>query len=98
MAISRRTALRISGSALTGISLGALAAERLAARGRQAGQSGQEFPDTLVEGPLREGFPAELPLLPDGSAPLHDPSEAGGITPPVLWRTEGRRTPDVETD
>ena len=95
MAISRRTALQISGSALTGISLGALAGGRLAARGAQAGQ---DFPDTLVEGPLREGFPADLPLLADGSAPLHDPSEAGGITPPVLWRTEGRRTPDVETD
>ena len=95
MPISRRRALQVSGSALTGISLGALTGERLLARG---GQAAQEFPDTLVDGPLRDGFPADLPLLADGSAPLHDPGEAGGITPPLMWRTEGRRTPDVETD
>ena len=69
MPISRRKALQISGSALTGISLGALAGRPLLARG---GQAAQDFPDTLVDGPLRDGFPADLPLLPDGSAPLHD--------------------------
>ena len=95
MPISRRRALQISGSALTGLSVGALAGRPLLARG---GEAAQDFPDSLVDGPLREGFPADLPLLPDGSAPLHDPGEAGGITPPLMWRTEGRRTPEVETD
>ena len=47
MPISRRKALQISGSALTGISLGALTGEQLLAQG---GQQAQEFPDTLVDG------------------------------------------------
>ena len=95
MPISRRRALQIAGSALTGISVGVLAGRPLLARGFQAAQ---DWPDTLVDGPLRNGFPADLPLLPDGSAPLYDPSEAGEITPPPKWPTEGRRTPDVDTD
>ena len=95
MSITRRNVLQISGTALTGLSLGTLTGRQLLAQG---GQQAQDFPDTLVEGPLRAGFPADLPLLPDGSAPLHDPSEAGEITPPLMWRTEGRQTPDLDPD
>jgi DMSO/TMAO reductase YedYZ molybdopterin-dependent catalytic subunit len=95
MPISRRKALKLSGTALTGMSIGALTGGPILAQG---GQQAQDFPDTLVDGPLRDGFPADLPLLPDGSAPLHDPSEAGEITQPLMWRTEGRRTPDLDPD
>ena len=95
MSITRRKALQISGTALTGLSLGTLTGRQLLAQG---GQQAQDFPDDLVEGPLRGGFPADLPLLPDGSAPLHDPSEAGEITQPLMWRTEGRQTPDLDPD
>ncbi len=90
MAITRRKALQISGAALTGVSIGALTGRQLLAQGSQAAD---DFPDTLVEGPLRDGFPADLPLELDGSAPLHDASEAGPITMPLMWRTEGRQTP-----
>jgi hypothetical protein len=91
MAITRRKALQISGTALTGLSIGAITGKSVLAQGGPA--AADDFPDTLVEGPLREGFPADLPLLPDGSAPMHDPSEAGPITDPLMWRTEGRATP-----
>ena len=92
MAISRRKAIYISGSTLAGLSLGALRPEGLSGveRLRQ-----EDWPDQLVERPRRDGFPADLPLLPDGSAPEHDPNEAGEITLPLMWRTEGRQTPDV---
>ena len=63
MSITRRKALQISGTALTGLSLGTLTGRQLLAQG---GQQAQDFPDDLVEGPLRGGFPADLPLLPDG--------------------------------
>ena len=93
MAISRRKAIVISSSTLAGLSLGVLGPRRA-----QAGQAGApaDWPDQLVEQPLREGFPADLPLLPDGSAPEHDASEAGEISDPLMWRTDGRQTPDVD--
>ena len=92
MAISRRKAMYLSGSTLAGLSLAALRPKGLSGveRLRQ-----EDWPDQLVERPRRDGFPADLPLLPDGSAPEHDPSEAGEITLPLMWRTEGRQTPDV---
>ena len=99
MAISRRKAISVSGATLAGLSLGALKPEHLQAlQGPGRGGAQAEWPDQLVEGPLREGFPAELPLLPDGSAPEHDASEAGEITDPLMWRTQGRQTPEVEAD
>ena len=57
-------------------------------RTAQAAQAGQDdWPDTLVEPPLREGFPAPLPLNAGGSAPEHPESVAGPITDPLmcLW-------------
>src|SRR5918996_6411302 len=94
MAISRRDALRISGSTLAGLSVGALTAEQLQA---QAAQPPQEaWPDQLVERPMRAGFPAPLPLNPDGSAPEHPPSAAGTITDPLMWRAPNRQAPEIQ--
>jgi hypothetical protein len=64
----------------------------------QAPQGQEPWPDRLVERPLRQGFPAPLPLNPDGSAPEHQDSEAGPITDPLMWRTTNRQAPDVEFD
>ncbi|MXZ73058.1 MAG: molybdopterin-dependent oxidoreductase [Acidobacteria bacterium] len=95
MAISRRKAISISGSTLAGLSLGVVHPTRA-----HAGQAGaqEDWPDQLVERPLREGFPAPLPLNADGSAPEHPESAAGPISDPALWRTEGRQTPEIEFD
>ena len=95
MTMSRRRAIAISGSTVAGMTLGVLGPRSLHAApiGAQ-----DEWPDRLVERPLREGFPAPLPLNADGSAPEHPESAAGAITDPVLWRTEGRRTPEIEFD
>lgn len=91
MTISRRKAISLSGTTLAGLSLGVLKpAPVRAAQGAEQ----SEWPDQLVETPRREGFPVRLPLLPDGSAPEHEPGEAGELSNPLMWRTEGRRTPD----
>ena len=95
MSISRREAIAFSGSALAGLSVGGIDASGLSA---QVAQPEQEWPDRLVEAEMREGFPVPLPLNPDGSAPEHDPGEAGPITPPLMWRSRPRVTPDVEAD
>ena len=95
MAISRREAICISGSTLAGLSLGGLTSVDLQA---QAAQPQEAWPDQLVERPLRQGFPAPLPLNPDGSAPEHPPSAAGPITDPLMWRTPNRQAPDIEFD
>ncbi len=94
MTLSRRKALSLSGSTLAGLSLGVLRPEPAAA----LAQGQDDWPDTLVERPLREGFPAPLPLEPDGSAPEHPESAAGPITDPLMWRTQGRQTPQIEFD
>lgn len=95
MRISRRKALSLSGTTLAGLSVGVLRPGRLHGA---PGQQPQDWPDRLVERPLREGFPALLPLNADGSAPEHPASAAGPITDPVMWRTEGRQTPQIEFD
>lgn len=95
MTITRRDALRISGTTLAGLSLAGVRPEDLKA---QAQQAPAPWPDQLVETPLREGFPAPLPLNPDGSAPEHPASAAGPISDPLMWRTPGRQTPEVEGD
>ena len=93
MAVTRRTAITMSGAALAGYSLGAGRPASARAQGAQ-----DDWPDSLVERPLRDGFPAPLPLNPDGSAPDHPESAAGPITDPLMWRTQGRQTPDIEFD
>lgn len=96
MDITRRDALALSSSTLAGLSLGMISAERIAAQA--APQQAQDWPPTLVEQPLREGFPAALPLNPDGSAPEHPESAAGPIEGPLMWRTPDRTTPPGEYD
>lgn len=96
MDISRRDALVLSGSALAGLSLGMITTGRRVAEA--ASQQTQQWPDTLVERPLREGFPALLPLNPDGSAPEHPESAAGPIEGRLMWQTPDRTTPPGEYD
>ena len=95
MTISRRDAIYISGSTLAGLSLGVVAPDEAAA---QAAQAQEPWPDRLVERPLRQNFPAPLPLNPDGSAPEHPASAAGPITDPLMWRTQDRQAPAMEYD
>jgi DMSO/TMAO reductase YedYZ molybdopterin-dependent catalytic subunit len=97
MTISRRDAICLSGSTLAGLSLGLGGTEQLQAQA-QAQPPAEAWPDTLVERPLRQGFPAPLPINPDGSAPEHPASAAGPITDPLMWRTPNRQAPDVEFD
>jgi DMSO/TMAO reductase YedYZ molybdopterin-dependent catalytic subunit len=96
MDISRRDALVMSGSALAGLSIGMITTSRRVAEA--ASQQAQQWPDTLVEQPLREGFPAPLPLNPDGSAPAHPESAAGPIEGRLMWQTPDRATPPGEYD
>jgi DMSO/TMAO reductase YedYZ molybdopterin-dependent catalytic subunit len=99
MAISRRDAIRLSGSTLAGLSVGSLLTDTVGAQAAQPAQAAQEpWPDQLVERPLRQNFPAALPLTPDGSAPTHAASEAGAITDPLMWRTPNRQAPEIEYD
>ena len=96
MTISRRDAIRLSGGTLAGLSLGAkLSPEQLAA---QSTAQAQEWPETLVEAEVRSGFPVDLPLNPDGSAPEHPESSAGPIEGRLMWRTEDRPAPPGEYD
>src|SRR5438132_897163 len=95
MAITRREAISISGSTLAGLSLGAVTGGDLLA---QATPAQEPWSDQLVERPLRDGFPAPLPLNADGSAPEHPASEAGPITTPLMWKTANRQAPAIEVD
>lgn len=63
MPISRRRALPVSGSALTGMSLGSLTGERRLVR---CGQTAQEFPQV----PLARLMNGD-PIPQDHGAPLH---------------------------
>jgi DMSO/TMAO reductase YedYZ molybdopterin-dependent catalytic subunit len=94
MTISRRHAIRISGSTLAGLSVAGLVPTAAA----QTTQAQEPWPDRLVERPLRQGFPAPLPLNADGSAPEHPASAAGPITDPLMWRTPDRQAPAIEFD
>src|SRR5688500_14763494 len=96
MGVTRRKALGMSGATLAGLSFAALAPA--SAQAAQAAQPEAAWPDSLVERPLRAGFPAPLPLNPDGSAPEHPDSAAGPITDPLMWRTSNRQAPEIEFD
>ncbi len=95
MAITRREAISKSGATVAGLSLAAFAGERVLA---QAAPPQAPWPDQLVERPLRDGFPAPLPLNGDGSAPEHQGSEAGPISTPLMWKTANRQAPPIEFD
>jgi hypothetical protein len=97
MAISRRNAIVLSGSTLAGLSLG-IGSAPVGAQTPPAAAPQPPWPDELVERPLRAGFPAPLPLNPDGSAPEHPASAAGPITDPLMWRTPNRQAPEIESD
>ena len=97
MSMSRRKAIGISGSTLAGLSLAKLTSQRLQAQAAQQ-PAPAPWPDSLVERPLRAGFPAPLPLNPDGSAPEHPDTAAGLITDPLMWRTSNRQAPEIEFD
>jgi DMSO/TMAO reductase YedYZ molybdopterin-dependent catalytic subunit len=90
MQISRRDAIRVSGTAAAGLSMG-LGAPRL-----QGQAQPQAVSDRLVEAQVRETAP--LPLLPDGSVPEHAPREAGAISDPVIWRYTKGQPPPIEFD
>jgi len=94
MTISRRQAMRVSGTALAGMSLG-LRPEQLLAQA-PAPAAAPAVPDTLVDATLRNIAP--LPLLPDGSAPEHPASAAGKITEPYMWRYTKGQAPPMEYD
>ena len=79
MKLSRRDAIRVSGTTVAGLSMGVMSARHMLGQA----PSQQEWPDNLVEGTLRQR--AELPLNPDGSAPEHPPGDAGEITG-TIWR------------
>jgi DMSO/TMAO reductase YedYZ molybdopterin-dependent catalytic subunit len=96
MDMTRRDALVLSSSTLAAASLRMIHPESLAAQ--PVLQQTQEFPETLEETPLREGFPVPLPLNPDGSAPEHPESAAGPIEGRLMWRTSDRTTPPGEYD
>jgi DMSO/TMAO reductase YedYZ molybdopterin-dependent catalytic subunit len=100
MSISRRKVIGISGATLAGFSVARLTGETLQAQQAPAAPAAPAapWPDSLVERPLRPGFPAPLPLNPDGSAPEHADSEAGPITDPLMWRTANRQAPEIEFD
>src|ERR1700710_1260593 len=88
MKMSRRESLRLSATALAGLSIGA------AGSGEAAAQAAPPAPDGLVDPRLRDI--ATLPLTSDGSAVEYTPQDAGTITG-VLWRTKNQ-TPQVEFD
>jgi len=95
--ISRRKAISLSGSTLAGLSItsSVLQPGNLKAQGGPpSGKAGQQpFPDKLEEQTMRQGFPVELPLLADGSAPEHNRKEAGAIDGRLMWKTSDRKTP-----
>src|SRR5262245_66302782 len=97
--LTRRDAIVLSGSTLAGLSLAGLTVQELVAQAAPA-QQPQEWPTTLVTRPRREGFPANLPLNPDGSAIEHKESEAGEIDDgtSVMWRTQDKSVPVIEYD
>lgn len=88
MAYTRRKLISTSGKTIAGLSLAStLRPDILFA------QTPDDIPDQLVATDMRKGFPAELPLNPDGSAVEYDPSLAGPIEGPLKWRTPDRKTP-----
>ena len=94
MTLSRRDAILGSGSTLAGLSLAALAVTKVAAQEAQP----EAFPDHLIEKAPRQGFPANLPLNADGSAPEHPESAAGPIMGRLMWKTADKLPPKAEFD
>jgi DMSO/TMAO reductase YedYZ molybdopterin-dependent catalytic subunit len=85
MSVTRRDAIKISGSTLAGLSLSGVTPADLVPQAAPAAQA-QEFPATLTETNVRDW--AELPLNADGSAPAHPESAAGPIRGRLMWRAD----------
>jgi DMSO/TMAO reductase YedYZ molybdopterin-dependent catalytic subunit len=98
MSVSRRRAIGLSGATLAGLSFGPLTGEGSAAQAPAGGTAAEAWPDSLVERPMRAGFPAPLPLNADGSAPEHAASEGGPISDPLMWKTKDKEPPPLEFD
>lgn len=91
MKLSRREAIRVSGTAVAGLSMGMVATDHVLGQSAQE----QEWPDRLVEGEPR--VRADLPLNADGSAPEHAPGAAGDLEG-TIWRYTGGEPPDIDFD
>ncbi len=89
MKMSRRKALKTSGAALAGLTLGAVNSGEALAQGEQA--------EGLTAANIRNTAP--LPLNGDGSAVEYTPADVGSIEGRVIWRygIDGN-TPDIEHD
>jgi DMSO/TMAO reductase YedYZ molybdopterin-dependent catalytic subunit len=99
MNISRRKLISASGTALAGLSLvEIIKTDGLMAQTNRDRGGQQDVPDTLVEQEMRQGFPVDLPLNPDGSAVEYAPSQAGPIEGPLKWQTPDRQNPDINPD
>lgn len=97
MTLSRRDAIVASGATLAGLTLAAMPRGPVQAAAAQEKPT-EPWPDQLVDRPLREGFPAALPLNADGSVPEHPASAAGPIVGRLMWRTADRMPPKIEYD
>ncbi|HIE92132.1 MAG TPA: hypothetical protein EYQ83_04415 [Acidobacteria bacterium] len=91
MKVSRRHALRLSGTALTGLSIG-LTHEQLLAR--RAPQQSPD-PDSLVDAQPRTV--SDLGLRRDGSAPEHPLGDREPISG-AIWRYTNREPPQIDFD
>ncbi|GIS80824.1 MAG: hypothetical protein CM1200mP14_23900 [Gammaproteobacteria bacterium] len=92
MTLSRRDAIKVSGSAVAGLSMGVVDPENVLSQTAPE----QEWPDQLVEGDLR--VRAELPLNADGSAPEHPESAAGELIGKIWRFSSDRRQPPADID
>jgi DMSO/TMAO reductase YedYZ molybdopterin-dependent catalytic subunit len=96
MTISRRDAVRVSGTTMAGLALG-FGADTLLAQAAQAPAAAPPpVPDTIVDATVRTIAP--LPLSADGSAPEHPQAAAGPITEPYMWRYTKGQAPAGEYD
>ncbi len=96
MNISRRHALSVSGTVLTGLSLGMTPERLLAEAARQTPQAAPPVPDHLADATVRE-MPV-LPLKKDGSVQEYSAKDITPITDPVRWRNVKGDAPDIEHD
>ncbi len=91
MKLSRRDAIRVSGTTMAGLSIGVMNPSKVLGQ-----PEAQEWPDRLVEVDPRQR--SELPLNADGSAPEHAESMADNGITGVIWRYTGGEAPDIEHD
>ena len=91
MKLSRRDAIRVSGTTVAGLSMGVMNPSGMLGQAQE-----QEWPDRLVEGEPRQR--SDLPLNADGSAPEHSESSADDGITGVIYRYTGGEAPDIEHD